>query len=284
MMSIRGCTLVSAATLMTLAAGAIRAQEAVTISGHVSAADRPVQGASVRIQELRLSTTTNAEGRYTLIVPSSRVRGQTVTLIARHVRYNPESIRISLTGGALQKDFQLLPVGEPQPRAAEAATIPAEPVTAPVVGAVLSRQSVSVLDSTAFDELAGPTDLVSALAGRVAGLNVTTAASLGGSAPIVLRGYHSIVGGTQPLFVLDGIPLENSTFSTPGQPYGTGGFDYGSPVQGINPTDIAQVTVLRGAMHSPQGQDVYRRALDDPQARTNLFTAGNNAAANTSSM
>lgn len=244
MTSIRGCTLVRAATLVTLAAGAIGAQEAVTISGHVSAADRPVQGASVRIEELRLSTTTSAEGRYTLIVPSSRVRGQTVTLIARHVRYNPESVRISLTGGALQKDFQLLPVGESQPRAAEAATIPAQPVTAPAVGAVSSTQPV--VDSTAFDELAGPTDFVSALAGRVAGLNVTTASTLGGSAPVVLRGYHTIVGNTQPLFVLDGIPLENSTFSTPGQPFGTGGFDYGSPVQGINPTDIAQVTVLRG--------------------------------------
>ena len=243
MMSIRGCTLVRAATLMTLAATAVRAQEAVTISGHVSAGDRPVQGASVRIQELRLSTTTSPEGRYTLIVPSSRVRGQTVTLIARHVRFNTESIRISLVGGSLQRDFQLQPVGESQPRAAEAATIASEPVAAPSVSAAPSQ---SVVDSTAFDEIAGPTDFVSALAGRIAGLNVTSASTLGGSAPIVLRGYHTIVGNTQPLFVLDGIPLENSTFFTPGQPQGTGGFDYDSPVQAINPTDVASVSVLRG--------------------------------------
>lgn len=235
--------LVGAAIFMTLAASAIRAQEAVTISGHVSAGDHPVQGASVRIQELRLSATTNPEGRYTLIVPSSRVRGQTVTLIARHVRYNPESVRISLVGGALQRDFQLMPVGESQPRAADVATIAPEPVAAPTVRAVPPQ---AVVDSTAFDELAGPTDFVSALAGRVAGLDVTTASTLGGSAPILLRGFHTIVGNTQPLFVLDGIPLENSTFSTPGQPHGTGGFDYGSPVQSINPTDIAAVSVLRG--------------------------------------
>jgi TonB-dependent SusC/RagA subfamily outer membrane receptor len=243
MTSIRGRTIVRAATLVTFAAGALGAQDAVTISGHVSAADHPIQGATVRIQELRLSTTTSAEGRYTLIVPSSRVRGQTVTLVARHVRYNPVSARIQLVGGSVDKDFQLVPVSEAQPRAADAATISSEPATAPVVAEVSSRSTV---DSTAFDELAGPTDFVSALAGRVAGLNVTSAAAPGGSAPIVLRGYHTIVGNTQPLFVLDGLPLENSNFVTPGQPFGTGGFDYGSPVQGIDPSDIAEVTVLRG--------------------------------------
>lgn len=243
MVSFRGCTLVRAVTLVLLAASALAAQEAVTISGHVSAADHPVQGATVRIQELGLSTTTSAEGRYTLIVPSSRVRGQTVTLVARHVRYNPESARIQLVGGSVDKDFQLVPATDAQPRAAEAATISTEPVAGPAVAEVSSASSV---DSTAFDELAGPTDFVSALAGRIAGLDVTAASTLGGSAPIVLRGYHTVVGNTQPLFVIDGIPVENSTFVTPGQPYGTGGFDYGSPVQGLNPTDIADVTVLRG--------------------------------------
>lgn len=243
MTSIRGCRLVRAAIFMALSSSALGAQEAVTISGHVSAADQPVQGATVRIQELRLSTTTSAEGRYTLIVPSSRVRGQTVTLVARHVRYNPASAHIQLVGGSVDKDFQLVPATETQPRAADAATISVEPAAGPAVAEVSTRSTV---DSTAFDELAGPTDFVSALAGRVAGLQVTSATTLGGSAPVVLRGYHTIVGNTQPLFVLDGIPLENSTFVTPGQPFGTGGFDYGSPVQGINPTDIAEVTVLRG--------------------------------------
>ena len=243
MTRIRGWTLVRAVTLVCLAAGTLGAQEAVTISGHVSAADNPVQGATVRIQELGLSTTTSAEGRYTLIVPSSRVRGQTVTLVARHVRYNPESARIQLVGGSVQKDFQLAPASEAQPRAAEAATITIQPAAGPTVGEVSTRSTV---DSTAFDELAGPVDFVRALAGRVAGLDVTAASNLGGSAPIVLRGYHTIAGNPQPLFVLDGIPLENSVFVTPGQPYGTGGFDYGSPVQDLNPSDVAEVTVLRG--------------------------------------
>jgi len=80
----------------------------------------------------------------------------------------------------------------------------------------------------------------------VAGVNVTTPSTMGGSAPIVVRGYRSIVNDVQPLFVVDGVPLENSTFVTPGQVFGTGGFDYGSAVQSLNPFDIASVVVLRG--------------------------------------
>ena len=102
------------------------------------------------------------------------------------------------------------------------------------------------VDSTAFDELAGPTDFVSALAGRVVGLDVTSASVTGGSALAILRGYHSILGNTQPLFVLDGVPLENTSFVVPGQAFGSGGFDYGSPIQGIEPSEVATVQVLRG--------------------------------------
>src|SRR5689334_9414274 len=65
------------------------AQRAVTITGHVSSGNAPLQGASVRIEQLDMTTTTNADGRYSLIVPSSRVQGQTVTLTARYLRYAP---------------------------------------------------------------------------------------------------------------------------------------------------------------------------------------------------
>src|SRR4029079_29376 len=82
----------------------VAAQEAVTIGGHVSAGGNPVPGGTPRIPALGLSSTTSSEGRYSLIVPSSKVRGQTVDLVARHVRYNIESTPIALTGGSLIKD------------------------------------------------------------------------------------------------------------------------------------------------------------------------------------
>jgi TonB-dependent SusC/RagA subfamily outer membrane receptor len=237
------------AALLGLFPAVLCAQEAVTISGHVSANNHPIQGASVRIQELNLGGSTDAEGFYSLIVPSAKVRGQTVTLTARYVRYSPSSARITLIGGSLSQDFSLVPPGERQPQASptspgspQAATSQPNAAPAPMVAAFVQP----TLDSTAFDETAGPVDVVGALAGLVVGLHVTTAATLGGSEPAVLRGYRSILGSNQPLFVVDGIPVENSAFVLPGQPFGLGGFDYGTAVQDLNPSDVATVRVLRG--------------------------------------
>jgi TonB-dependent SusC/RagA subfamily outer membrane receptor len=220
------------------------AQEPVTIDGHVSSAGRPVQGATVRIPSLGIHSTTSSEGRYSLIVPSTKVRGQTVSLEARHVRYNIESTPITLNGGSIAKDFELTPAGEPRRVVATAA--PAGPIDVQPVVAARSAIRGDIVDSSAFEEAAGPVDFVSALAGRVVGLNITSAQTMGGSAPIVLRGYHSLLNAVQPLFVVDGIQMENSTFATPGQAFGSGGFDYGSPIQGLNLADVATVTVLRG--------------------------------------
>jgi outer membrane receptor protein involved in Fe transport len=218
------------------------AQEPESITGHVSAGGQPVQGATIRIRELGIGTTTNADGRFTFIVRSASVRGQTVTLEARHVRYNPASAAITLSGGTLTQDFELFPVGDSR---TTAAAIPAPDASTPGTRAVAASVRPT-LDSTAFEQLSGPIDLVSALAGRVVGLDVTSASTLGGSSVAILRGYHSILGNTQPLIIVDGVPLENTNFVTPGQPYGTGGFDYGSPIQSLEPAEIAAIQVVRG--------------------------------------
>lgn len=245
MTSTRVRSIARAALILGLFPVALAAQEAVTVSGHVSADNHPIQGATVRIQELNLGGSTDAEGRYSFIVPSSRVRGQKVTITARYVRYSPASVQITLIGGSLTQDFTLVPPGERQPQAVsqpQASSRSNNAAAPPVVVAIVQP----TLDSAAFDEIAGPVDLVGALAGRVVGLHVTSAATLGGSEPVVLRGYRSILGTNQPLFVVDGIPVENSSIVTPGQPFGLGGFDYGSAVQDLNPGDVASVRVLRG--------------------------------------
>jgi TonB-dependent SusC/RagA subfamily outer membrane receptor len=238
------------AGLLALASSAALAQDPQSITGHVSAGGQPVQGASVRIRELGIGTNTNADGRFTFIVRSSLVRGQSVTLEARHVRYNPASVAIVLTGGTLSHDFELFPVGDSRASATAPTTAPATTQPGPVASAAAVRPT---LDSTAFDELSGPTDWLSALAGRIVGLDVTGAGTLGGSAPAVLRGYHSIVNVAPPLVVVDGIPLDRSNFVMPGQPFGNGGFDYGSSLQDIEPAEIASVQFLRGPAAAAYG-------------------------------
>src|SRR5215211_5821377 len=233
----RGGSFTRAVVLFFALSAAGYAQEAVTISGHVSADNHPVQGATVRIQALNVGSTTDVEGRYSFIVPSSSVRGQTVTITARYVRFSETSAQITLVGGTLVKDFELLPIGD---RSAAVAKQPASAVDHLAIVA-------PTVDSTALDEIAGPVDLATALAGRVVGLQVTTASTSGGSAPVILRGYRSIFGSNQPLFVINGIPVQNASLMMPRQQFGLGGFDYGSAIQDFNPSDVAAVRVVRGA-------------------------------------
>lgn len=84
------------------------------------------------------------------------------------------------------------------------------------------------------------------LSGRVAGLDIKQANNIGGSVNVVLRGNKSISGSNQALFVVDGVPFDNTAVATTNQRAGRGGFDYGNAAADINPDDIESVTVLKG--------------------------------------
>lgn len=85
-------------------------------------------------------------------------------------------------------------------------------------------------------------NVASLLSGKVAGLNVTTTNNFGGSSNIVIRGIKSL-GGSNPLIVIDGSPVNNSST------YG-GSIDYGNALSDINQEDIESVNVLKGAAAS----------------------------------
>lgn len=89
-------------------------------------------------------------------------------------------------------------------------------------------------------------NVVNSLQGKVAGVQITGSSNLGGSSRIVIRGANSITGNNQPLFVVDGVPLDNSNFTTTDQARGGGGYDYGNAIQDINPDDIESMNVLKG--------------------------------------
>jgi TonB-linked SusC/RagA family outer membrane protein len=92
-----------------------------------------------------------------------------------------------------------------------------------------------------------PTNPVSALSGKIAGLQVISGGSnLGGSSRITLRGINSITGNNQPLYVIDGVPLDNSELNSSSTINGSAGKDMGSTIQDINPDDIESVNVLKG--------------------------------------
>ena len=92
-------------------------------------------------------------------------------------------------------------------------------------------------------------NFVNALQGKLAGVQINTNnGSMGGSTKVLIRGNKSITGNNNALFVVDGIFMGNSTpVPKVGQQNGGGGYDFGSPIQDINPDDIDQISVLKGA-------------------------------------
>ncbi len=86
---------------------------------------------------------------------------------------------------------------------------------------------------------------LNALQGKVAGVNITSASSApGASTRVIMRGFSSITGENQPLFVIDGVPLNNVSA---GSSSINGGTDFGNDINDINPDDIENITVLKGA-------------------------------------
>jgi TonB-linked SusC/RagA family outer membrane protein len=90
-------------------------------------------------------------------------------------------------------------------------------------------------------------NFVSALSGKVSGVDIKTSNTMGGSTNVVIRGYKSIGSNNQALFVIDGIPVTNANTNTAAQQAGGTGVDYGNAAADINPDNIESVNVLKGA-------------------------------------
>lgn len=103
--------------------------------------------------------------------------------------------------------------------------------------------SVQSIKGDAMTE-ARESNLTNAISGKIAGVQVTgTSGSVGASSRIVLRGNSSITGNNEPLYVVDGVPISNSSFGSAGS---GGGVDLPNGAADINPDDIETITVLKG--------------------------------------
>lgn len=92
------------------------------------------------------------------------------------------------------------------------------------------------------------TNFTAGLSGKVAGMQVKGVGNFAGSVDVVLRGYKSLTGSNSPLYVIDGVPMLNANNNTSAQSLnGRPGFDFGNTISDINPNDIAEINVLKGA-------------------------------------
>ena len=239
--------LAGAGLVLGLAPSLASAQQATTVSGRVTnEAAAPVPGASVSIPTLGVGTYTGNDGRYTFSVPANRVTGQSVSLVARRIGYQPTTAPVTLSGASVTHDFRL-----------STATTQLEGVVVTALGLEREKRSLGIAaQSVAGSDLnkTQTPNIVNALSGKVAGVKVVGSTNFGGSARVVIRGENSISGNNQPLWVVDGIPVDNSNNSpneranltNVNQQRGYGGFDYGNAIQDLNTEDIENVSVLKG--------------------------------------
>jgi TonB-linked SusC/RagA family outer membrane protein len=215
------------------------AQGGTTISGRVTnEAGAPLPGASVFLQGLSIGSQTNDQGRYSFVVAQARATGQTATLTARVIGYAAKSVSVTLTAGqAITQDFTLasnpLRLGEVVVTGAGTSTTRERLTT-----------TINTVDSSAIHRVAQPQNVVSALAAQAPNVEVRTqSGEPGASASIKIRGASSLSGTNQPLFVVDGQPIDNSAQSTNGADASTVATNRASD---INPNDIESIEILKG--------------------------------------
>src|SRR4029450_5509086 len=186
-----------------------RAQQPITVSGNViNETGQPMPGVAVSLTGLGLGAMTGDNGKYSFTVPVARATGQTATLEARRLGYRPVSVRVTLTPGTtITHDFSLaanpLQLGEVVVTGAGTAT------QAERIGTVRTP-----VDSAAIQR-SNETNVVNALAAKAPGVIVTSqSGSPGASSSIRIRGLNTIQGTGQPLFVVDGTPIDNQTIAT----------------------------------------------------------------------
>lgn len=213
------------------------AQATGTVRGVVTDSTSGVglPGVSVRLaSNTSIGAATNIDGEYEIANAPTGPQ----TLVASYVGYGTKRIPVTVTAGETVVDIQL-----------SDSFVLGENVVVTALGIERAERSLGYsAQEVEGDELSRvrETNVVSSLAGRVAGANVSQGGTIGGSTRIVLRGPNSLSGNNQPLFVVDGIPLDNSNFSTGAQNRGGGGYDYGNAASLINPDDIASVSILKG--------------------------------------
>lgn len=206
------------------------AQERV-VSGIVSDnAGLPLPGVSVLVKGTQSGTQTDFDGKYSIKASSSQVLVFSfIGMKSQEVKATKSSISVKMASDSQQLSEVV--------------------VTAFGVKREKKSLGYSTQSVTGEDLNKSPsTNFVSNLSGKVAGLQIKTGTNFGGSVDVVLRGYRSITGNNQALFVVDGVPMINNNNNTSDQALsGRPGYDFGNTISDINPNDIADVNVLKGA-------------------------------------
>ena len=195
------------------------------ITGTVADADGPLIGATVKVVGAAKGSVTDMDGRFTLRCKPGDL------LEVSYIGYKPIQVKAS--------QGMKVVMNEDKTQLSE--------VVVTALGIKRERKALGyALSEVKGEELtkAKETNVINSLSGKVAGLVVqNTAGGASGSTRVLLRGNTEMTGNNQPLYVIDGVPLDNTNFGSAGQ---AGGYDLGDGISAINPDDIENMTVLKG--------------------------------------
>ena len=192
---------------------------------------QPLTLVSVQVKGSKAAAITNQQGSFQLNANTNS------TLIFSYVGYNPRQIKLN---GDTIVNVQLTSISN---------TLGDVVVTA--LGVTKQRRAVGY----SISEVKGATltearenSFVNGLEGKVAGVDVSgVAAGPNGASNVVIRGFTSLTGDNQPLYVVNGVPLVNNNYTTTDVNTGYGGKDGGDGIGDINPDDIENISILKGA-------------------------------------
>lgn len=224
-------------TTILLLTGALHAA-AQNINGTVlDDKNAPVEGASIVLTPGDKGTMTNKDGKFTY----SQLTAGTYSLAVSFVGFESQTKVVAVNSAGTATVTFNLKVSDTKTEAAVVVT--AFGVTAQKRSLGYSLQEVK---AQAITESHQP-NLVNALQGKVAGVQITNSGGAPGASSIMLiRGGTSLSSNNQPLYVIDGIPMDNSTAVTQGTNLVGQSAPPSNRAIDINPEDIASVTVLKG--------------------------------------
>lgn len=227
--------------LVLFALGAASAQR--TISGTVTDSKKePLIGASILVKGTVTGTVTDFDGKYSLTVPAG-----STTLVVSYTGFLTKEVEL---GASNTLDITM----------EESAEQLAE-VVVTSLGIKKEKRALGYGVTTVTEELIAKrpeADVSRILQGKVPGVNITSTSGVSGTGTnITIRGYSSITGSNQPLFVVDGVPFNSSTNQQAS--FAAGGVTASSRMLDLDPNNIESVSVLKGlsatVLYGDQGRN-----------------------------
>lgn len=200
------------------------------VSGRVTdSLGNPISGVTVRVTDGPQGTTTDNNGMYSLELPAGvkQLEFSYLGYVTQVATVQSGTLNITLAAYSQQL---------------ESAVVTALGIVRQAKSLTYSAQ---VIDGSSMDE-ARETNMINSLQGKVAGVVISRSATgPGGSSKVLLRGSRSITGNNEPLYIIDGVPLNSGSRASGGTSFG--GRDGGGGISMLNPDNIESMTVLKGA-------------------------------------